>query len=104
MSELCRRFDVSRKTGYERHSTQATALDRFLCSKAFLIVSVLVSAAVGIAIGYVLTRNGGWGQQLRAGGFLAFVGVFAAAALNVSVISKVIVKRVCGVSDTRALK
>lgn len=89
---------------YERHSTKATAVDRFLCSKVFLIVSVVFGALVGIAIGYVLMRNGGWGQRLLVAAVLAFVGVFAAAALHVSVISKVIVKRVCGVADTRGLK
>ena len=89
---------------YARHSAKATAVDRFLCSKVFLIVSVVLGAIVGIVIGYALARNGGWGQRLLVAGLLAFVGVFAAAALNVSVISKVIVKRVCGVSDTRTLK
>jgi ABC-type glycerol-3-phosphate transport system permease component len=89
---------------YARHSTKATAVDRFLCSKVFLILSVILGAIVGIVVGFVLARNAGWGQRLLVAGFLAFLGVFAAAALNVSVISKVIVKRVCGVADTRALK
>lgn len=89
---------------YARHSTRATSLDRFLCSKVFLILSVVVGALVGVVIGFVLMRNAGWGQRVLVAGFLAFLGVFAAAALNVSVISKVIVKRVCGVADTRALK
>ena len=89
---------------YNRHSTRATAFDRFLCSRLFLIVSVVIGALVGVAVGYALTRNGALGQRLLASGFLAFVGIFAAAALNVSVISKVIVKRVCGVADTRTLK
>jgi hypothetical protein len=89
---------------YSRHSTKATALDRFLFSKKFLIVSVVFGALVGIAIGYALTRNGGWGQRVLVSGFIGFLGVFAAAALNVSLISKAIVKRVCGVADTRTLK
>ena len=89
---------------YSRHSTKATAVDRFLCSKTFLLVSVVLFALAGIAAGYFITRNGGWGQRLLVSGILAFIGVFAAAALNVSVISKAIVKRVCGVADTRTLK
>jgi len=36
--------------------------------------------------------------------FCGFFGVFAAAAVNVSVISKLIVRCVCGVGDTRVLK
>ena len=89
---------------YARHSAKATALDRFLCSKVFLIISVVVGALVGLVVGYLLVRNGGWGQRIVVAGILALVGVFAAAALNVSVISKVIAKRVCGVTDTRTLK
>ena len=89
---------------YNRHSTKATAFDRFLCSKVFLIVSVVFGALVGIAIGYAFTRNGALGQRLLVSGFLAFIGVFAAAALNISVVSKAVVKRVCGVADTRRLK
>jgi hypothetical protein len=89
---------------YARHSTKASKVDRFLCSKVFLIVSVLVGAIAGGVIGYLLTSNGGWGQRVLATGGLAFVGVFAAAALNVSVIGPLIVKRVCGVADTRTLK
>ncbi|MGI8979310.1 MAG: hypothetical protein ACR2FY_08800 [Pirellulaceae bacterium] len=89
---------------YSRHSAKATALDRFLCSKVFLIASVVVGGLVGLAVGYALMRNGAWGQRLLVCGVLAFLGVFAAAALNVSVISKVMVKRVCGVADTRTLK
>lgn len=89
---------------YSRHSAKATALDRFLCSRVFLIASVVVGGLVGLAVGYALMRNGAWGQRLLVSGILAFVGVFAAAALNVSVISKLMVKRVCGVADTRTLK
>lgn len=88
---------------YTRHSTKATALERFLCSKKFLILSVVLGLLVGASVGYVFVRNGGLGQKVVVPGVLGFVGVFIAAAINVSVISKVIVKRVCGVADTRTL-
>ena len=89
---------------YTRHSTKATAFHRFLCSKTFLIASVILGLLVGATVGYAVVRNGGLGQKILVSGFLGFVGVFLAAAVNVSVISKAIVKRVCGVADTRTLK
>jgi hypothetical protein len=89
---------------YARHSAKATAFDRFLCSRTFLILSVVLGLLVGAAVGYMLVRNGGLGQKILVSGFLGVVGVVIAAAVNVSVISKVIAKRVFGVADTRLLR
>lgn len=89
---------------YERHGAKASRFERFLCSKPFLLASVAVGLIAGAIAGYLLFRNQGTGVKVFMAGFLGFVGVFAAAALNVSVITKMIAKRVCGVSDTRVLK
>jgi hypothetical protein len=89
---------------YERHGARASGLDRFLCSKKFLVISVAVGLVVGAGAGYYLFRDRAAGARFLMTAFLGFLGVFAAAAVNVSVISKLITKKVCGVSDTRVLK
>jgi hypothetical protein len=89
---------------YERHGAKASSFDRFLCSKNFLLGSVAVGLLVGAGVGYYLFRDRAAGAKFLMTAFVGFLGVFAAAALNVSVITKLITKKVCGVSDTRELK
>ena len=58
----------------------------------------------GLIAGYFLGRPKTTGIMILIMAFLGFLGVFAAAALFNSVITKLIVRRVCGVTDTRVLK
>ncbi len=89
---------------YARHAAKATSVERFLCSKKFLVASVVIGLLLGVFVGLYFFRNAGLGQKIAMTALLGFIGVFIAAAVNVSVISTTIVRRVCGVSDTRVLK
>jgi hypothetical protein len=89
---------------YARHGARASNFERFLCSKKALLMMVGAGLVVGAIAGFILFRNAGMGTKILMMGALGFAGVFAAAAINVSVISKLVVRRVCGVSDTRVLK
>lgn len=89
---------------YSRHSASASSMERFLCSKTFLVASAVIGFLLGAIAGFFLFRNNALWLQVLMIPFLGFIGVFLAAALNVSVIGKMIVRRVCGVQDTRILK
>jgi hypothetical protein len=87
---------------YARHSARATALDRFLCSKRFMMICAATGFLLGAIGGYVLFRNQAVLIQVLMVPFIGGLGVFAACALYLA-LGKPIVKRVCGVSDTRVL-
>lgn len=87
---------------YARHSANATPLQRFMCSKKFLIVCAVIGLALGSVAGFYLFRNQAQGIRIFLTLFSACVGVFVGAAANIE-LGKVIAKRVCGVSDTRIL-
>ena len=89
---------------YARHSASASSIERFLCSKKFLVASAIIGFAAGAIVGFSLFRNNALWLKILMTPFVGFVGVFIAAALNVSVIGKAIVRKVCGVKDTRVLK
>jgi hypothetical protein len=89
---------------YARHSASASSVERFLCSKKFLVASAVVGFLLGAIGGFFLFRNNALWLKIFMTPFVGFIGVFIAAALNVSVIGKIIVRRVCGVKDTRILK
>ena len=87
---------------YSRHSARASQLDRFLCSKKFMIVCALTGFLLGAVAGFVLVRNATLLVQVLMVPFVGGLGVFGALALYL-LLGKPIVKRVCGVSDTRLL-
>lgn len=89
---------------YARHSARASNLERFLCSKTFLVASAVIGFLLGAAGGGYLFRNEALWLKIPMMLFVGFIGVFIAAAMNVSVIARIIVRRVCGVGDTRLLK
>src|SRR5262245_28068879 len=60
---------------YARHSTRATGLERFLCSKTFLVASVVVGLLIGAIAGYYLFRDRPIGTKILMTGFLGFIGV-----------------------------
>jgi hypothetical protein len=89
---------------WARHGARATQLERWLCSKTAMVLSVSIGLVAGLILGYFLFRQKTTGLMIFMTAFMGFLGVFAAAALFVSVITKFIVRRVCGVSDTRAVR
>jgi hypothetical protein len=87
---------------YVRHSARATSLDRFLCSKKFMIVCAITGFILGAIGGFFLFRNQKVFLQVLMVPFIGGLGLFIACAIYLA-IGKPITKRVCGVSDTRVL-
>jgi hypothetical protein len=87
---------------YSRHSARASQLERFLCSKKFMIICAIAGFILGAVAGYFLFRNQALWLQVLMVLFVGGLGVFGACAIYLS-LGKPIVKRVCGVSDTRVL-
>jgi len=87
---------------YARHSAKATALERFLCSKKFMIVCAVIGLILGAVAGYFLARNQALGLQIGIAVFVGLLGAFGGLAIYLA-LGKPITKRVCGVSDTRLL-
>jgi hypothetical protein len=88
---------------YARHSAKATSIERFLCSRAFMIVCAITGLALGGIGGYLIMRNEGFFGQLIVIGTTGFLGVFGALAAYLE-LGSAIARRVCGVKDTRQLK
>ncbi len=87
---------------YARHGARATGLERFLCSKKFMVICAITGLILGAAGGYLLFRDQKLWLQVFMVPFVAAVGVFIACAAYV-MLGKPITRRVCGVSDTRSL-
>ena len=87
---------------YARHSAGATKLQRFLCSKSFMVICATAGFILGAAGGYLLFRDEALWLQVFMVPFVGGIGVFLACAAYVQ-LGKPITKRVCGVSDTRTL-
>ena len=87
---------------YARHSARATGLERFLCSKKFMVFCAIVGLLLGAVGGYLLFRDQQLWLQIFMVPFVGGVGVFIACSLFVT-LGKPITRRVCGVSDTRVL-
>jgi hypothetical protein len=98
-------FDTGEKISdyYARHSARVRKLERFLCSKAFLIVCGVTGFLPGAIGGYLRFRNNRLWMQVLMVPFTGFVGLIIVCSLNLLVLEKFIVKRVCGVSDSRLL-
>jgi hypothetical protein len=89
---------------WERHGTRATRLERLLCSKTAMVLLVSTGLIAGAILGYFVFRQKQFGVKILMIPFMGGLGAFAAAALFISVVTKFIVWRVCGVTDTRVLK
>jgi len=87
---------------YARHSVGASARQRFLCSKKFMIMCAVTGLILGAAGGYLLFRDQKLWLQVFMVPFVGGLGIFVACAIYVQ-LGKAISKRVCGVSDTRLL-
>ena len=86
-----------------RHSAKATSFERFLCSRMNMLVMGVIGLILGGIGGYVLFRNSEMGVKIFMTIFCSGLGGFVGLAIYVSVICNLITRRVCGVSDTRAL-
>jgi hypothetical protein len=89
---------------YARYTAGATPLQRFLCSKTFM-VALIVTAAVAASVGtYLLVANKDLFTRIlmAAGGIM--IGAFIGMAIFISGFADPIKRRVCGVADTRQLK
>jgi len=89
---------------YARYTTRVTPLQRFLCSKTFM-VAVIVTAAIATSAGtYWLVANKDLFTRIlmAAGGIM--IGAFVGMAIFVSGFADPIKRRVCGVADTRQLR
>jgi hypothetical protein len=89
---------------YARHGARATRVERFLCSRAFLVFCLVVGFVAGAILGFLLFRNDGGLLMLLMAAFTGVVGVIVFGSLKEFFLGKLIVRRVCGVSDTRLLK
>ncbi len=89
---------------YTRHSAKATDLQRFLCSKTFMValwVIGFVSAATG---SYFLFNQRPLGTKLVLVPIAGVIGVVIASVIFVEGFASPIERKVCGVKDTRLLK
>ena len=89
---------------YARYTKNATSLQRFLCSKTFMVALIavcIILTEIGI---YFLVRN----QNVLALVICLAGGVMIGGIIGMSVFiygfADPIKRRVCGVSDTRTLK
>lgn len=89
---------------YSRHSARASGVERFLCSRAFLVISAVIGFLVGAIAGFIGFRNSGWTVMLFMTVFVGVIGVVVFASVKEFLLGKLIVRRVCGVRDTRMLK
>ena len=89
---------------YARHAAGASGLQRFLCSRVFLLISVAFGLLVGVVIAVIGFRDERWTILLLMIFTFAVIGVVLFGSLKEFVLGPFIVRRVCGVSDTRMLR
>ncbi len=88
---------------YARHSRSATPLQRFLCSKKFMVAVIALSiVAMEIGIWFLLARGDKFVLAFCLVGGLV-IGAIIGMAVFVSGFADPIKRTVCGVSDTRSL-
>lgn len=89
---------------YARHSKDATERERFLCSKNFMMIVILL-CVITTAFGfYYLVKD----EDTMVQGICVFTGLVVGAVIGANVFERIfekpITKKVCGVSDTRVLE
>lgn len=89
---------------YARHGARASRVERFLCSRAFLVLAAVAGFLAGAIAGFAGFRNQGATTMLFMTVFVGVIGVIVFASLKEFFLGKLIVRRVCGVRDTRMLK
>ena len=89
---------------YARHSASATDLQRFLCSKKFMVTLWVVGFLLASVGAYFLLANARPGMRMIATPLAGIVGVLIASAIFLSGFADPIKRKVCGVKDTRVLR
>ena len=89
---------------YARHTTDASDVQRFLCSKRLMVVVIGIAAIVTACGCYALVANDDLVTRLIcvAGGLM--IGAMIGMAIFVLGFANPIKRKVCGVSDTRVLR
>ena len=89
---------------YARHTKSATDLQRFLCSKQFMVALIAICILVTeIGIYFLLANDDKFVLIFCLVGGL-MIGAIIGMAICVSGFANPIKRKVCGVSDTRSLK
>jgi len=88
-----------------RHSTGAGSFARFICSRNAVLIMFVISIGLALVGAMLLSpiQQGLLGFLFTAIG-VGFVALIALATLLIRVITPMVHKHVCGVSDPRALK
>ena len=89
---------------YARHTKSATPAQRFLTSKTFMILIILLLAIPAAIAAFVLLANVNLLAQLLGAFGGLVVGAFVGMMIFVEAFAKPITRKVCGVADTRTLK
>jgi hypothetical protein len=89
---------------YARHGARATRLERFLCSRNFLTFSLIFGFVAGAVLGFLMFREKPGMMKFVMTAFVGGIGVVAFGSLKEFFLAKLILRRVCGVKDTRMLK
>ena len=89
---------------YARHTQNATDLQRFLCSKKFMVALIVICIVLTeVGIYFLLANRGGFALTICLVGGL-MIGAIIGMGVFVSGFADPIKRRVCGVKDTRSLK
>ena len=90
---------------YRRHSDHASTIDRFIASRHSIIAALLIAALLGIltAIWSFMAQGEGLFASVFLGIGVGFISLLAMAAILMSVLTPLVHRRVCKVSDPRRL-
>ena len=89
---------------YARHRKSANASDIWWCGNGGLATLVGIGLVVGVILGIITGLTTTWLFGLIAVVVLAITGAILGVIARESIFSRRIVKRVCGVDDTRMLR
>ncbi|TWU32671.1 hypothetical protein Q31b_58290 [Novipirellula aureliae] len=89
---------------YARHRKAASASDLWWCGNGGLAVLAGLGSVAGIILGIILGVTTTWLIGLVTGILLAITGAILGLVARETLFSRRIVKRVCGVNDTRMLR
>ena len=90
---------------YQRHGDKATKFDRFIASRRSIIAGLVVAVAIGIFAFafFFFVRGDGFVTAIGCGIGSATLSLIPIAAILFSVLTPMVHKRACGVSDPREL-